>query len=167
MQSCRRHVHLSTINIHCGEGYGRQHQLQPPKKKWSTAVWKMMHPKLGMLFLKQAQSWTSFIAISILAIILSSTSGKKTVQHHQQHEHPLINHINWAQEFPRFSWILLGFMGRILAPVVSRFFGPIVWRLLEALDPSSAERFLQLVDERLGPQAPNPSWWFCVLMGQK
>ena len=32
MQSCRRHVHLSTINIHCGEGYGRQHQLQPPKK---------------------------------------------------------------------------------------------------------------------------------------
>ena len=48
------------------------------------------------------------------------------------------------------------------------FFGPIVWHLLEALDPSSAERFLQLVDERLGPQAPNPSWWyFGVLKGQK
>ena len=153
-----------------------------------------MHPKLGMLFLKQAQSWTSFIAISILAIILSSTSGRKTVQHQQQHEHPLINHINWpknsqdfhgyclwpknsqdfhgyhyqlAQEFPRIPKIFMVYGKDIGSSSFVRFFGSIVGRLLEALDPSSAERFLQLVDDRLGPQAPNPSWWFWVLMGQK
>jgi hypothetical protein len=78
--------------------------------------------------------------------------------------------INWpknSQEFPRIPKIFMVYGKDIGSSSFVRFFGSIVGRLLEALDPSSAERFLQLVDERLGPQAPNPSWWFWVLMGQK
>ena len=67
-----------------------------------------------------------------------------------------------------------------MAPVVSRFFfcevflpchvpqklGSFGAVTLEALDPSSAERFLQLVDERLGPQA-EAKFFLVLLLGME